>query len=167
MPKTIFRTLIINNTCEKPELARHGDAILPLEPGECHARMRFSVRAAGMPRFAWLMLFSTLCSFGFLTAQSAEDENAPAKRHTLEADLNRHEEADKNSPPPKGAVLFVGSSSVCKWETVEKDMAPLKVLSRGFCGSKSADAIRFADRFVIPLRSQSHRVLRGGQRRDC
>ena len=44
--------------------------------------------------------------------------------------------ADRVTPPAPCQVLFVGSSSMVKWKaTLAADMAPLRVINRGFGGS--------------------------------
>jgi lysophospholipase L1-like esterase len=59
-------------------------------------------------------------------------------------------EADTRSPPSTGAVLFVGSSSIRMWETLHDDMAPLRVIRRGFGGAKVNDVRVYADRIITP-----------------
>ncbi|HMF88809.1 MAG TPA: SGNH/GDSL hydrolase family protein [Gemmatimonadaceae bacterium] len=65
-----------------------------------------------------------------------------------EPDIQRFEAADRGNPPRPGAVVFVGSSSIRMWETLEADFPGLRVLNRGFGGSELSDAVRFADRIV-------------------
>lgn len=60
------------------------------------------------------------------------------------------EAADAESPPPRGAVLFIGSSSFTYWDTLARDMAPLAVVNRGFGGSTMTDALHYIDRLVLP-----------------
>ena len=69
-----------------------------------------------------------------------------------EPDIQRFEAADRIRPPRAGAAVFVGSSSIRMWETLEADFPGLPVLNRGFGGSELSDAVRFADRIVIPYR---------------
>jgi len=88
-----------------------------------------------------------------LPAQGRTAEAAPpaeAKKLPFEDEIKRYEEADKKSPPPKGAVLFVGSSSIRMWRSVAADMAPLPAVNRGFGGSKASDVLNFIDRIVTP-----------------
>lgn len=66
-----------------------------------------------------------------------------------ERSISAFEERDKESPPPKGAILFVGSSSIVGWD-VEKHFPDLRVINRGFGGSQIADSLEFADRIIIP-----------------
>ncbi len=45
-------------------------------------------------------------------------------------------------------VVFVGSSSIRLWSTLEEDMAPVPALNRGYGGSRIFDTIYWADRLV-------------------
>ena len=49
-------------------------------------------------------------------------------------------------------MVFVGSSSIRMWETLEADFPGLPVLNRGFGGSELSDVVRFADRIVVPYK---------------
>lgn len=66
-----------------------------------------------------------------------------------EPDIAAWERRDSIEMPEPGGVVFLGSSSIRLWETLEKDMAPLPVVQRGFGGSRIFDAVRFADRIVL------------------
>jgi lysophospholipase L1-like esterase len=78
----------------------------------------------------------------------AADEPSPVAK--WEKDIQAFEAADKASPPPKGAVLFVGASSIRLWKTLADDFSNYQVINRGFGGSQIADSLNFADRIVIP-----------------
>lgn len=69
-----------------------------------------------------------------------------------ESTIREFEEKDKNSPPPAGSILFVGSSSINFWKTLSEDMNPLPVINRGFGGAKIPDVIHFAPRMVLPYK---------------
>jgi lysophospholipase L1-like esterase len=71
------------------------------------------------------------------------------------------EAADREAPPPPGAIVFVGSSSIRMWSTLEADMAPLRVLNRGFGGSQMSHAIHNVDRIVTPYRPSRVLVYEG------
>ena len=73
-----------------------------------------------------------------------------AKEAPFEKDIRAFEAADKTQAPPRGAVLFVGSSSIRMWKTLEKDFPDLTVINRGFGGSTIRDSIRYAHRIVVP-----------------
>jgi lysophospholipase L1-like esterase len=67
-----------------------------------------------------------------------------------EKEISAFEAKDKTNPPPKGAILFVGSSSIRKWTTLAEDFTGKQVINRGFGGSEIADSTEFADRIIIP-----------------
>ena len=56
---------------------------------------------------------------------------------------------DRDHPAPERPIVFVGSSSIRLWETLQKDMAPLPVLNRGFGGAQLSHVVHFVDRTVI------------------
>jgi lysophospholipase L1-like esterase len=93
-------------------------------------------------------LFATL-SLLFVGFVSAADR-APSAR--WEKDIRAFEAADKQSPPPAGAVLFVGSSSFRFWKSLPQDFSQYQVINRGFGGSQIADSTYFVDRIVIPYK---------------
>lgn len=57
---------------------------------------------------------------------------------------------DSLNPPPKNAILFIGSSSFRKWTDAEKVFAAYPVINRGFGGSSLPDVIRYADDIILP-----------------
>ncbi len=75
---------------------------------------------------------------------------AHAQSQQWEADIEAFEAADEAEPPPKGGVLFVGSSSIRMWTTLASDFPSVPVINRGFGGSELTDVIHFADRIVLP-----------------
>lgn len=60
------------------------------------------------------------------------------------------EASDHANPPPQGAVLFIGSSSIEHWKSVAADFPEVKVINRGFGGSELGDSTYFANRIVAP-----------------
>jgi len=56
---------------------------------------------------------------------------------------------------PTGRIVFLGSSSVRLWETLEKDMAPFDVLNHGFGGSKVVDSTYYLNRLVYPFKPKA------------
>jgi lysophospholipase L1-like esterase len=83
---------------------------------------------------------STVCN-------AAEPRPAP-----FEKEIREFEESDAKSPPPKDAILFIGSSSIRLWKTLAEDFPELKVINRGFGGSQVAHSVRYADQIVLPYR---------------
>jgi lysophospholipase L1-like esterase len=74
-------------------------------------------------------------------------DNGSAK---WEKEIAAFEASDKTNPPPKHALLFIGSSSIRLWDSLAKDFPDHKVINRGFGGSEIADSTYFVDRIVIP-----------------
>lgn len=74
------------------------------------------------------------------------------KPSRFEPEVRRYEESDRRNPPEPGAVLFVGSSSIGWWRSLQTDFPHLRVLNRGIGGVGIDDMTRYADRLVIPYR---------------
>jgi lysophospholipase L1-like esterase len=66
-----------------------------------------------------------------------------------EQDIAAFEAADRLALPPKGEVVFVGSSTIRLWD-LAKWFPDLKTINRGFGGSEMEDATRHANRIVVP-----------------
>jgi lysophospholipase L1-like esterase len=69
-----------------------------------------------------------------------------------ESSIREFERQDKLDPPKPGGIVFVGSSSIRFWKTLETDMKPLDVINRGFGGSEMSDAAQYAPRIVVAYR---------------
>lgn len=69
-----------------------------------------------------------------------------------EGDIRAFEQADRAHPPKPGAVLFIGSSSIRFWDSLQADFPSTHIIRRGFGGSEIRDATRFAGRIVAPYR---------------
>ncbi len=67
------------------------------------------------------------------------------------ADIAAFETADRATPPPAGAVLFVGSSSIGGWD-VARAFPALTTIRRGYGGSHVSDTIHFFPRIVAVYR---------------
>ncbi|MBV9926793.1 MAG: hypothetical protein JOZ96_17370 [Acidobacteria bacterium] len=77
---------------------------------------------------------------------------SPSPANQWEPEIRKFEEADRLNPPPEGAVLFIGSSSIRLWQTLAEDFPGSKVINRGFGGSQLADSVLYAERIVVPYR---------------
>jgi len=73
---------------------------------------------------------------------------APSGR--WEPEIAAFEAADRVQYPPPGATVFIGSSSIRAWKTLEEDFRGMPVVNRGFGGSQMEDAGRYVDRIVVP-----------------
>ncbi len=65
------------------------------------------------------------------------------------------ERADHAHPPKPGIIVFTGSSSIRRWESLAEEMAPLPVINRGFGGSQLDDVDLYARRIVIPYKPRA------------
>lgn len=68
-----------------------------------------------------------------------------------EKDISAFEASDRTAPPPAGEIVFVGSSSIRRWD-LTKYFPDLKTIHRGFGRSNMADVVRYVDRIVIPYK---------------
>ena len=93
----------------------------------------------------WLGLLAVSLWAANLPAQTNQ-----AKVSKWEKKIAAFEARDKTNMPPKGAILFVGSSSIRKWTTLAKDFPGKEVINRGFGGSEIADSTALADRIIFP-----------------
>jgi lysophospholipase L1-like esterase len=83
---------------------------------------------------------------------AAQTPAAPPNPDRFEPEIRKFEEADRSAPAQKDVVVFVGSSSIRRWETMAKDFPRVPVLNRGFGGSEASDVVRYAERAIIPPR---------------
>jgi lysophospholipase L1-like esterase len=88
-----------------------------------------------------------MISSGFKAARGDPD--------AWESSIKRFEAQDRTQPPPPGAIVFAGSSSFTFWSTLARDMAPLRVLNRGFGGARIGDVVRYVDRIVLSYRPRA------------
>lgn len=64
------------------------------------------------------------------------------------SEIQAFADADKANMPPPCEVVFVGSSTIHFWDTLSQDMAPIKVINRGFGGSTMPDANMYFDQTI-------------------
>lgn len=66
--------------------------------------------------------------------------------------MDNFAKADATNPPPKGGIVFVGSSSIVRWKSLAQNFPEHKVLNRGFGGSELFDSLNYFDRAVLPYK---------------
>lgn len=66
------------------------------------------------------------------------------------SDIQAFKSQDSVQPPPKGSILFIGSSSFTKWTDVAGYFPGYSILNRGFGGSTLPDLTRYVDDIVTP-----------------
>jgi lysophospholipase L1-like esterase len=95
----------------------------------------------------WFGLLSALA--GWINPQTFAKEAAKANR--FEKEIAAYEMQDQKQPPPAGAALFVGSSSIRLWD-LGRCFPNVVAVNRGFGGSQLADSVHFAPRIVAPYK---------------
>ena len=102
---------------------------------------------------AWLVI---LC-----TATPVLGETKPGR---WDKEIEAFLEADRAKAPKKNRTLFIGSSSIKRWETLEQDFRSSvgRVIRRGFGGAGIQDATRYADRIILPYKPRQIVLYAGG-----
>lgn len=90
------------------------------------------------------------CCLLAVCAVAPAQQPAPAAGQKWESEIQKFEAADRQHPPPQGAVLFIGSSSIRMWKDLAADFPETKIINRGFGGSEIADSTYYIDRIVAP-----------------
>jgi len=84
-----------------------------------------------------------------------------AQAQNWELSIHKFEEQDKVNPPKLGSIVFTGSSSIARWETLADEMKPLDVINRGFGGSQYSDLNQYAKRIIIAYRPRAVVIYEG------
>ena len=100
-------------------------------------------------------LTGLLLVFLSIAATSQENESK------WEPYIRYFEQLDVEEMPPKNAVLFVGSSSIVFWRSLQEDMSPLAVINRGFGGSQMHELNQFRDRIVTKYKPRAIVIYEG------
>ena len=103
---------------------------------------------------SWASRLAAQAAGGAATTQrAAASRNDPDR---WEPTIRKFEDADKLSPPPQNGIVFIGASSIVRWNLPESfpELGP-RAINRGFGGSMAADSTRYADRIVIPYKPQT------------
>jgi lysophospholipase L1-like esterase len=110
----------------------------------------------------WLPLLVSVGCFvaagAGLVAQSAPAAAAQGPREirppeSWEPTIAKFEAQDRQSPAPSNGIVFVGASSIVRWNLPESfPELGAKAINRGFGGSLIGDSVHFADRIVIPYK---------------
>ena len=112
--------------------------------------------ASALPRGRRAILgFALLAA---LAAAAAEYPDPERYRQAIDGFLATEQE----TPPPKGAIVATGSSSMRGWHRrIAQDLAPLTVIPRGFGGSNMADVVHFVNELVLRHRPRAVLLYEG------
>jgi lysophospholipase L1-like esterase len=115
----------------------------------------------GVTLVAVIALFALPCVLSSrLAAQAAgvgtAQRTAAADPDRWEPTIKKFEDADKVTPPPQNAIVFVGASSIVRWNLPGSfPELGTRTINRGFGGSLAADSTRYAERIVIPYKPRT------------
>ena len=92
------------------------------------------------------ILFLLLALLVFSVATYAQNTDPTRWEETMQ----RFEQQDLLDPPPEGAILLTGSSSIARWnDQAAAALAPLTVIPRGFGGSVMGDVLYHLERVAL------------------
>ena len=113
------------------------------------------------PRFSILLTCIGLLFSQQLLAQkiivedvtTSDDTFSPYREAAImkwQKSIDAFEKLNVDEPDPADAILFIGSSSIRRWETMAVDMAPYRTIRRGYGGAKFTDMAVFVERLIQP-----------------
>lgn len=104
-----------------------------------------------MPLLIFVIL---LASTSFAHAQDAAllDPYRHAAEERWSSAIDLLDQRNAQESHPTSSVLFVGSSSIRRWDTITEDVAPFHPIQRGYGGAKFRDLAVFAERIIQPHR---------------
>jgi lysophospholipase L1-like esterase len=73
-----------------------------------------------------------------------------AQQHAFYDEIAAFKKQDSIAAPPKGAILFVGSSSFRFWTDLAGSFPGYSVINRGFGGSSLPDVTYYAEDIIFP-----------------
>ncbi len=106
------------------------------------------------------LIFGIVCLFiaPAMTSLAADPPKLDFAR--WEKTISKFEAEDQVSPQKPGQIVFVGSSSIVRWNLPES-FPGLDAINRGFGGSLLADTVHFFDRVVVPYQPRTIVVYAG------
>ncbi|MBT3794195.1 MAG: hypothetical protein HOF93_02885 [Flavobacteriaceae bacterium] len=84
----------------------------------------------------------------FLSCSPLKKYESFAKK--WENDIKKLEILDQKENYSDQAILFIGSSSIRKWDSIKENLNPYKPIKRGYGGAHYYDLVHFTKRLVSP-----------------
>ena len=91
----------------------------------------------------FLLMLNCLLANTFLIGQNLE------KANIWEKEILAFEKKDSIQMPESGNILFIGSSSIRGWRTLNIDFPEANILNRGFGGAEINDINYYFDRMIL------------------
>ncbi len=99
------------------------------------------------------IIYNTICVFfvciGFSSVSCVSLKQYPLESYSWAApEVRQFEALDRAQEYADNAILFIGSSSIRLWNSLEEDMKPFPVIKRGYGGAHFRDIIFYTDRIL-------------------
>ena len=137
---------------------RHANPVLTGAQTQTTLRRRQALRAV----VSTLLLSASLLWLGTGCRSTPPNTLTTHNSSRWEKEIAAFETHDRTNPPPKGCIVFVGSSSIRLWTTLAADFPDSPVINRGFGGSQLADSVNYADRILWPYHPRQVVIYAGG-----
>ncbi|MEA3451299.1 MAG: GDSL-type esterase/lipase family protein [Bacteroidota bacterium] len=79
----------------------------------------------------------------------------------FQKEIDRFKIQDSLNPPKENSILFVGSSSIRKWKTLESDFHSIPVINRGFGGSTFPELIYYSEELIFKYKPRTVLIYEG------
>ena len=109
-------------------------------------------------RFSLLAILIIGVSLLAATSRAAEESLSPLR---FAKQIEAFARQDLESPPEKGVIVFVGSSSIRRWD-LAKSFGDLDAINRGFGGSQISDVLHYANEVVLEYKPKKVVFFCGG-----
>jgi len=101
--------------------------------------------------FCWLLVTTTALLLPMNPGLADEKQKQKKSPERWEENIQSIEQKLAAGNPPKADVVFVGSSSIRKWD-LAKSFPGLNAVNHGFGGSQLSDSVHFFSRIVTPAK---------------
>jgi lysophospholipase L1-like esterase len=91
-------------------------------------------------------IFASLIFISACTAQKSQVQVS----NKYESEIAAFDKLNQTEKYSDQSILFVGSSSIRLWSTLEEQMAPYPVIQRGFGGCRTPDVVQYLKRIAYP-----------------
>lgn len=114
-----------------------------------------------MSKRSFRRLSSVVVVFAVTLSAAVHAQNLPDPTR-FEDTIRQFEQQDRRSPPPAGAIVLTGSSSIARWNDQARGaLAPLTVVPRGFGGSVMHDVLYYLDRVALTYKPRAILIYEG------